>query len=112
MKYIKKLISILGGLLLTFGFVATVSAALPTDLVGWWRFENNGDDSSIYANNAAVTGAVTFDNTAPVIDNYYGVFNGVSEYLVAPDSVSLDLSATGGTLEAWVYPKSFPTVGI
>jgi len=75
-------------------------------LVAYYPFNGNANDESGNGNNGTVYGAaLTVDRLGNPSSAYS--FDGVNDYIVAPDSDSLDLTTTGsvaptGTLAAWV----------
>src|SRR3990170_8468767 len=102
----KKLISILSGLVSTFAFVTSVSAADPTDLVGWWKLnETTGTtvyDSTLPQNNGTNYGALVGE-PGQIGTSYR--FDGVDDYISIPET---DFDITDAiTVEGWIYPYSF-----
>jgi hypothetical protein len=41
------------------------SLSTSTNLVGWWRFEDNTDDSSSNSNSGALTNGATYNSSVP-----------------------------------------------
>jgi hypothetical protein len=84
---------------------AIVSPNPPSDLVGWWRFDEGtgsvASDSSENENTGTISGATW-------VDGKYGgalSFNGVNNYVNCGSASSLDLNQAV-TVEAWVNPAS------
>ncbi len=102
----KKLLGILLGLVLAFTFVPTVSAAGPTDLVGWWRFENNTLDETSNNNDGALQNGATYDASGKIGSALK--LDGTNDYVSVPFSTSLDFTAVGQdfSAQAWVYAES------
>jgi len=74
-----------------------VSAALPDDLVGWWKFEGDADDETEINNGTEVgTNSYTTGQVGQAIS-----LNG-NGYVFAPYS---GLNEEEGTFELWVYPQ-------
>jgi len=87
--------------------ISSVSFGGPTSgLVAYYPFNGNANDESGNGNNGTVYGATLTADRFGNPGSAYG-FDGVDDYIVAPDSDSLDLTTTGsvaptGTLAAWV----------
>ncbi|MDP3998193.1 MAG: LamG domain-containing protein, partial [bacterium] len=97
MKKILVSLTFLSALLLS---VSTVNAATPPELVGWWRFEDNADDSSDYNNNATEVGDPEYINDGKVGKAIR--LDGDGDYVYA-DVIS-DINEEKGTFELWVRP--------
>ena len=77
--------------------------ALSVNPVGYWQFEQNGNDSSGNANNATAVGSPTY-STGKV--GSYGVsLNGTSQYLTVANSSTFDYT-NGVTVAAWLKVNS------
>lgn len=74
----------------------------PSDIVSWWRAENNGDDS-IGTNNGTLMNGATFSQG--IVGQSFS-FDGIDDVVFVEDSPSLDVT-TQFTLDAWVYPKNY-----
>jgi uncharacterized repeat protein (TIGR01451 family) len=73
----------------------------PSNMVSWWKGENNADDS-IDGNNGTLMNRATF---APGMVGQAFSFDGVDDYIEVPHSASLNL--TGGlTLDTWFKLRS------
>ncbi|MBI5881311.1 right-handed parallel beta-helix repeat-containing protein, partial [archaeon] len=71
-------------------------------LVGWWRFENNTNDSSTYGNNGTCSGTSCPETwTGPRGKAYR--FDGTNDYVLAANTASLEQNATW-TISAWIRP--------
>ena len=72
-------------------------------LISWWK--GNGDANDSYgSNNGTLMNGATF---APGKVGQAFSFDGTNQYVVTPDSPSLDLSSQF-TLQAWINPLSVP----
>lgn len=75
-----------------------------SNLVGYWKLENNGNDS-VSTNNATTVGTVTYSSSAKV-GSYAAVFPGTStDYLSVNDNDSLD-NTQKLSISFWVYPTT------
>ena len=73
---------------------------VPTNgLVGWWPFNGNAIDESINTNDGTVNGATLTADRFGNANNAYS-FDGVSNYISIPNSVSLS-NMTSITISAW-----------
>jgi hypothetical protein len=94
-------------------------------LVGWWPLQGNANDYSSYNNNGIIYNAIFVPinvtqvsnlniSSSPIISQFpvVGKFNGVNSYIEVPNSQSLSISGNQITMEAWIYPTSYPTEGI
>jgi parallel beta-helix repeat protein len=72
-------------------------------LVGWYRFENNTNDSSTYANNGDCTAGSSCPETwtGPRGKSYR--FDGVNDRVLAPNTPSIEQNVTW-TISAWIQP--------
>ncbi len=73
----------------------------PAGLIGWWRAEDNANDS-INANNGALQNGATY--AAGKVGRAFS-FDGDNDIVVVPDAPNLNPTAQV-TLEAWAYPTS------
>jgi len=94
-------------------FSQSIQHALGSESVGIWSFDDcpvgTANDASGYGNNGTITGASCTDDTphklvGPGQGKYALSFNGVGDYVEAPDSNSLDLSSQV-TITAWINPS-------
>ncbi|MFH1231257.1 MAG: LamG domain-containing protein [Planctomycetota bacterium] len=97
----KKILIIFSVFLFIFAFAASASAAGSSDLVGWWRFDGNADDST--ANN--LDGVAYGVSYAEGIVGQAASFTGTS-YVVVEDNALLEVDDI--TLEAWVKAEASP----
>lgn len=100
----KKVLIIFSIFLFVFAFAATVSAAEPEDLVGWWQFENNLNDSSINENDGTAMGGATYDvgQTGQALK-----LDGIDDYVnMGSGDGDFDFSDKF-TVEAWINGSSF-----
>ncbi|MFZ5797282.1 MAG: LamG domain-containing protein [Thermodesulfobacteriota bacterium] len=77
----------------------------PADLVSWWQGEGNADD-------ALGTYNGTPENGTAYAAGYVGQafsFDGVDDYVVIANGI-VPSTARFFTLDAWIYPESFPGV--
>jgi hypothetical protein len=92
-------------------------ACLPTDetLVAYWKFDEGGEslfavDSTAYANNGNVSGAV-WNVSAPSVafdDPYSMYFDGSNDVVTVTDTTGLSFSTnTSFSVTAWAKPTSF-----
>ena len=72
--------------------------------VGWWRMDNNWNDSSGYGNNGTANGSPAFSTSAK-IGPYCGSFNGTNAYIDCGSGATLNIPSTI-TIEAWVNPSA------
>jgi len=98
----KKLL-ILGVVVLSFAFAATAMAADPSNLIGWWKFDENAEDASPNNLDGTLVGVNYVLN--PGFGYAYN-FNGI-ENLVVPDNSLLE-PFDAITLEAWVMRSDSP----
>lgn len=71
------------------------------NLVGYWKMENNWNDSSGQNNHGAVAGGTPTFTTNAKVGTYAGNFDG-SSYVSVPDSPSLGVT-TSFTVMTWIY---------
>lgn len=78
--------------------------------IGYWKFDGNTADSSVYGNNATLAGATLTTDRRGAANSAYS-FNGTGEIDCGTD---VSLRPTSVSLSAWVYPTSFtnPILGI
>jgi len=100
----KKIISILGALALTFAFVTKVSAASPDDLVGWWKLDQNEEDSSTNNLDGNLVGNENYVTHTGF--GYAHNFDGAT-YIEVADNPLLEPVDTL-TVEAWVKRSGSP----
>ena len=108
MKILKTMVPIVGILLISVSYSCKKSSPKPTppvlppaNLVAHWALNGNATDASRYNNNG------TAINTTAVADRFGNAnsalhFDGVSSYIIVPDSVRLRLANTDFTVNAWV----------
>jgi len=95
-----------------WGFVMVLAWAGPglgdlsSGLVAYYPFNGNANDESGNGNNGTVYGATLTVDRLGNLNSAYS-FDGIDDYVLVPDSDSLDLTTTGtvapsGTLAAWV----------
>ena len=78
---------------------------LPTNgLVGWWPFCGNANDESGNGNNGVVNGATLTSDRFGNANGAY-IFNGVSNYIVVPNSTIFN--NTTWSISAWVNPNGY-----
>jgi uncharacterized repeat protein (TIGR01451 family) len=76
-------------------------APVPSNLVAWWRAENNANDS-VGSNNGILQNGATF--AAGKVGQAFSL-DGVDDYVNVPASTSLDVGAGSGlTIDAWIKP--------
>ena len=75
-----------------------------SQLVGYWRFENNADDYSGYDNDGTISGATL---TTGMFGNAYG-FDGVDDNITVSDSDSLDITGNM-SIGLWMKADSIQT---
>ncbi len=84
-------------------FAAPLCVAPLTDLVSWWRAENNTADQQGLNTNAAWQGSPAYTSSGEV--GFAFSLNGAGSYVHVPYSSTLDVgSGAGLTLEAWINP--------
>lgn len=92
---------------LTAVLIATVSSAqIPnyvptTGLVGWWPFDGNANDESGNGNNGSVNGALLTNDRFGIANKAYS-FDGITNSIIVPNSISLDISGNQITISYWV----------
>jgi len=100
------LVLILAAALILVLFCNLPNANAQSDLVAYWKFdEYSGSttaDSSGNANNGVKNGTIRVEGK----HDYALHFDGESDYVVVPDSQSLNLT-DAFTFSAWIYPRSF-----
>jgi Tfp pilus assembly protein PilE len=74
-------------------------------LLGWWKMNNNANDS-IGSGDGTVVGATLTTGQNGEAESAYS-FNGTSNEITIPDSVSLS-PTTAATVTAWARPDSIP----
>jgi hypothetical protein len=77
-------------------------ADLPENLISWWQAEGDATDFAGLHDGSLVNGT-TF---APGVVEQAFAFDGVNDYVNAPDSPVLDGITSQISLEAWIYPTS------
>jgi len=80
----------------------TLTATLPKQTIGWYKFENNLNDSSGYNRTASSNGTISYSSTGAKSSGFgtYGVFSG-------SNTVSLPYgSDTNETFACWYYSTS------
>jgi hypothetical protein len=82
------------------------SSISATNLVGYYKLEQNGTDSSSAANNATTAGGTVAYSTNAFEGSYSASFNGTGSRLIAPDSTSLRITGPL-TLACFVNPSSW-----
>lgn len=82
---------------------AEVGKLADPSLVGWWQFEDNANDSSIYANNGTNNGATYVTGRNTRLGKALS-FNGTSNYVEIPHNPSLDWGEASKpfTIAAWI----------
>jgi len=75
--------------------VITSDTTIPTDYIGWWKFDGNANDSSIFANDGTLQGAANPANNTLQLDG---------GYVDLPDTIN-GMTHTQGTILAWVHPE-------
>jgi hypothetical protein len=92
--------------------VVTSCGSDPT-LVGCWQMEEGSGsvllDGSSYANDASVIGSPAWG--AGKVGTYALDLNGTTQYALAPDDASLDLT-NNITMAAWIKPEEYATKSI
>jgi uncharacterized repeat protein (TIGR01451 family) len=78
------------------------SCVTVTDLLGWWKGENNADDSA-RTNTGIPLNGTTF--TAGVVGQAFN-FDGIDDHVRMPYNPTFD-SPNALTLEAWIFPTRF-----
>lgn len=79
----------------------------PAGIVGWWKGENNANDSSGRGNNGTAYSGTTYG--AGVVSNAF-IFNGTSGYVGVPNNPSLEFSGPF-TVEGWIKATTVPSGG-
>ncbi|MBI5881302.1 LamG domain-containing protein, partial [archaeon] len=77
-------------------------------LVGWWRFENNTNDSSTYSNSGSCTAGTTCPETWTGPRGKAYNFDGINDYVSANGNSNLKLT-NYATISAWIRPNSYST---
>ena len=78
------------------------SADSGSGCVGWWRMDNNWNDSSGNSNNGTANGGATFSASSK-IGPYCGSFNGTDGYASCGNGSTVNVT-DAVTIEAWVNP--------
>lgn len=86
--------------------VSVSDIELQRGLVGWWKLDGNGKDSTPYADNATAVGspAAAADREGSAASAVS--FNGTSQYYTIPNSPTLQVTGSQ-TISEWLYPNSF-----
>lgn len=71
----------------------------PSGLIGWWKAENNANDSSGYNNNGVLYNNVTY--TAGEVNQAFS-FDGISSYVQVNDGTALQVTGSL-TIEFWMH---------
>ncbi|TAL21855.1 MAG: hypothetical protein EPN94_12110, partial [Nitrospirae bacterium] len=71
-----------------------------TGIVGWWKMDNNWQDSSVMGNHGTASGAVFSTNAK--IGTYAGSFDGSNDYVTAP----LFYNFSAVSVEFWIKTSS------
>ncbi len=80
-----------------------------SELVGYWTFEGNFNDSSTELNNGTAVGDAVGDTAVFKVGAESLLLDGAGDYITVPDDDSLDLDmADQLTLSTWI---KYPTVG-
>ena len=93
-------------------FTSGVASATPAHnsntfgLVGAWEFTGDANDVSGNGNDGVVHGATPTTDRFGNANSAYS-FDGVDDYISAPDSPTLDFSSSHLTVSAWVNPDAF-----
>lgn len=89
----KKILSFLGGFLLMFGFVTSVSAATPSNLVGWWKLDEvsgtKAFDSSSSPDDGTLVGGANFSDDFNFNGNDYVNIPDMANKLNITDKITL-----------------------
>ncbi len=90
------------------------SADITSNLTGWWKFDDGSGttavDSSTGGHNGTLGGATLPTWTAPGrIGPYDLTFNGTTAIVTTGGNFSSYITATDGTVSAWVYPTGAGT---
>ena len=89
--------------LLTIVALPTTCVTAPAGLVGWWKGQDNGQDSA-GTNHATIGGGLSF--AAGKVDRAF-VYNGTGSFVSIPASSSTDVGTNDGfTTEAWIKPAN------
>jgi len=88
-------------------FQSNMHTLLGADLVGWWNFDegsgNMAKDLSGYGNNGIIVGATHTDGVPGTLGSALDFTNSHS---VDISHNSVQLLTTGGTISAWIYPRT------
>jgi hypothetical protein len=78
----------------------------PAGLIGWWKGDGNGNDSSVGGNNAVVPADVTY---APAEVGEGFSLDGHAHQIIVPDAPVLNFSSNQDfSLEVWIQPLANP----
>lgn len=83
-------------------FANSMRNSLLLNLISEWKMDGNGNDS--WGTNPGTTSTTT-TITSGCVKNSCLSFNGTDSYMQMVDSQALRMT-TGGTISAWIYPKS------
>ncbi len=79
------------------------ATTFPTNgLVGWWPFNGNANDESGNGNNGNVYGATLTSDRLGNPNKAYS-FDGISNYILVPNSNSLNITGSEITISYWLY---------
>ena len=97
----KNAILLLASFFIVIAITAQVPSYVPTNgLVGWWPFNGNANDESGNGNNGVVNGSTLTSDRFGNTNSAYS-FNGSSDYIVVPNSSSLQ-NISSITISAWI----------
>jgi len=90
-------------------FIKTAKADITTGLVGYWNFdEGSGNiafDSTVNGNDGTINGDATWTTNTPSGSGYALDFDGIDDYVLVPNSVSLNVDSEI-TIMAWINSES------
>ncbi|PLW93412.1 MAG: hypothetical protein C0592_06230 [Marinilabiliales bacterium] len=96
-------------IILPFSSFGQVPSYVPSaDLKGYWSFNGDASDQSIYAWDGTLFGPVLANDRHGAPDSAY-LFNGTSDYIMIGDPTPAHLQIQDSiTLSAWIYIASYP----
>jgi gliding motility-associated-like protein len=87
------------------------SADINCGLIGYYKFDNNAQDASVYANHGTANSGVTFIKDRMGNCQRAASFNGTSGYISAPSSASLNSPSSMFSISYWIYIKNWFSTG-
>jgi len=85
-------------------YPAVTTTVTPATLVGWWKLDNNVQDSSGAGNNGTIVGAPTYVAAGKIGASLK--LNGLADYVTCGNAAPLNMT-DAVTVAAWIKPRTF-----